>query len=51
LLQARSREHSELVCGLTSPGRMDGSQEEADVESFWVLEPVADGFRNYPKDN
>ena len=31
------------------PGRMDASQEQTDVESFAVLEPVADGFRNYRK--
>ena len=30
-------------------GRMDASQEQTDVESFKVLEPVADGFRNYLK--
>jgi catalase-peroxidase len=30
-----------------SPGRMDASQEETDVDSFAVLEPTADGFRNY----
>jgi len=30
-----------------SPGRMDASQEQTDVESFAVLEPTADGFRNY----
>jgi catalase-peroxidase len=30
-----------------APGRTDASQEETDVESFEVLEPVADGFRNY----
>jgi catalase-peroxidase len=29
------------------PGRMDASQEQTDVESFAVLEPIADGFRNY----
>ena len=29
------------------PGRMDASQEQTDVESFAVLEPVADAFRNY----
>ena len=29
------------------PGRMDASQEMTDVESFAVLEPMADGFRNY----
>ena len=33
------------------PGRTDASQEQTDVESFAVLEPVADGFRNYLKTN
>ncbi|BAQ74374.1 catalase/peroxidase HPI [Pseudomonas sp. Os17] len=32
-----------------APGRMDASQEQTDVDSFAVLEPVADGFRNYLK--
>jgi catalase-peroxidase len=32
-----------------SPGRMDASQEQTDGESFAVLEPIADGFRNYQK--
>jgi catalase-peroxidase len=32
-----------------TPGRMDASQEHTDVESFSVLEPVADGFRNFQK--
>ncbi len=32
-----------------SPGRMDASQEQTDVHSFAVLEPVADGFRNYQR--
>lgn len=31
------------------PGRMDASEEQTDVESFSVLEPAADGFRNYLK--
>lgn len=31
------------------PGRMDASQEQTDVESFSVMEPEADGFRNYQK--
>ncbi len=31
------------------PGRMDAAQEQTDVESFAVLEPIADGFRNYLK--
>jgi len=30
-----------------TPGRADASQEHTDVESFAVLEPIADGFRNY----
>ncbi|MBT3061184.1 MAG: catalase/peroxidase HPI [Candidatus Thiodiazotropha sp.] len=32
-----------------APGRMDASQEQTDVESIAVLEPEADGFRNYMK--
>jgi catalase-peroxidase len=32
-----------------TPGRMDASQEQTDVEAFDVLEPIADGFRNYQK--
>jgi len=32
-----------------TPGRSDASQEQTDVESFAVLEPIADGFRNYQK--
>ncbi|CAM1350513.1 catalase/peroxidase HPI [Tenacibaculum halocynthiae] len=32
-----------------NPGRMDATQEQTDVTSFAVLEPMADGFRNYQK--
>jgi catalase-peroxidase len=32
-----------------TPGRMDASQEQTDVEAFAVLEPIANGFRNYQK--
>ncbi len=32
-----------------APGRMDASAEQTDAESFAVLEPIADGFRNYLK--
>ena len=33
-----------------TPGRADASQEQTDIESFSVLEPIADGFRNYLKE-
>jgi catalase-peroxidase len=32
-----------------TPGRMDATQEQTDVESFAVLQPAADGFRNYQR--
>ncbi|MGD1154004.1 MAG: catalase/peroxidase HPI, partial [Syntrophales bacterium] len=32
-----------------TPGRMDASQEQTDAASYAVLEPIADGFRNYQK--
>jgi catalase-peroxidase len=32
-----------------TPGRMDATQEQTDIESFQLLEPMADGFRNYLK--
>lgn len=32
-----------------TPGRMDATQEQTDVDSYAVLEPFADGFRNYQK--
>ena len=34
-----------------TPGRTDSSQDQTDVSSFAVLEPNADGFRNYVKNN
>jgi catalase-peroxidase len=34
-----------------TPGRMDASQEQTDVDSFALLEPTADGFRNYLNGN
>ncbi|WP_272884879.1 catalase/peroxidase HPI [Candidatus Rhodoblastus alkanivorans] len=34
-----------------APGRTDASQEQTDVDSFAVLEPIADGFRNYLNSN
>ncbi len=44
---ARKAGHSVTVP--FTPGRMDASQEQTDVQSFAVLEPVADGFRNFQK--
>lgn len=32
-----------------TPGRMDATQEQTDIEAFSVLEPIADGFRNFEK--
>ncbi|PWE31400.1 catalase/peroxidase HPI [Maritimibacter sp. 55A14] len=32
-----------------APGRLDATEEQTDAESFEVLEPIADGFRNYTK--
>ncbi len=34
-----------------TPGRTDATQEQTDVDSFKYLEPIADGFRNYAKEN
>ena len=42
---AKNAGHAVLVP--FTPGRMDASQEQTDVDSFAVLEPIADGFRNY----
>jgi len=46
--QAAKNAGRELTVPFT-PGRTDASQEQTDVDSFSVLEPVADGFRNYQK--
>ena len=46
--QAAKKAGHEVTVPFT-PGRMDASQEQTDVASFAVLEPIADGFRNYLK--
>ncbi len=46
---ARAAGH-EVVVPFT-PGRTDASQEQTDIQSFAVLEPTADGFRNYLRSN
>jgi catalase-peroxidase len=46
--QAAKRAGYDVTVPFT-PGRMDASQEQTDEESFAVLEPEADGFRNYMK--
>ena len=46
--QAAKNAGHEVMVPFT-PGRMDASPEQTDVESFAVLEPIADGFRNFLK--
>jgi catalase-peroxidase len=46
--QAAKKAGQDVVVPVT-PGRVDATQAQTDVESFGVLEPIADGFRNYQK--
>jgi catalase-peroxidase len=48
-IEAAARNAGHEVSVPFTPGRMDASQEQTDTESFAVLEPIADGFRNYQK--
>ena len=46
-VEAAAKQAGVVVNVPFSPGRMDASQAQTDVDSFAVLEPIADGFRNY----
>ncbi len=48
-VEQAARDAGHPVTVAFTPGRMDASQEQTDVQSFAALEPIADGFRNYQK--
>ena len=48
-VEAAAKKAGHKVTVPFSPGRTDSSQEQTDVDSFAVLEPAADGFRNYAR--
>ena len=48
-IEAAAKDGGNAISVPFTPGRMDASQEQTDVESFDLLEPIADGFRNYQK--
>jgi len=48
-VEQAARNAGQVVTVPFTPGRMDATQEQTDVHSFAVLEPVVDGFRNYQK--
>jgi catalase-peroxidase len=48
-VEAAASKADQAVTVPFTPGRMDTTQDQTDVEAFAVLEPIADGFRNYQK--
>ncbi len=48
-VEAAAKQAGHAVTVPFTPGRMDASQEQTDVDAMAVLEPIADGFRNYQK--
>jgi len=48
-VEAAAKKAGHAISVPFTPGRMDASQEQTDAASFAVLEPMADGFRNYQK--
>ncbi len=48
-VEAAAKQAGYAVTVPFTPGRTDATQEQTDVEAFAVLEPIADGFRNYQK--
>ena len=48
-IEKAAKDAGQAVTVPFTPGRMDASQEQTDVESIGYLEPIADGFRNYRK--
>ena len=50
-VEAAAKKSGHSVTVPFTPGRMDASQAQTDVDAFAVLEPIADGFRNYQKGN
>ena len=48
-IEEAARKTGNIINVPFSPGRMDATQDQTDIESVGVLEPIADGFRNYLK--